>query len=187
MIVSRIATSRKGSHSELGREEVLVLLGRTSGSHSKLRRPAALRTCQKCRCSGPAQSPCVRNSGGGPTHVYFNSPCRPGDADVRSSLRRSQPHLHHIFLHRGPFKLEWKDIPGGPEVKNLPANAGDVSLIPGPGRSDMPRGSRAHVLQLVKPAAHLGAGAPTATRRPHAAVRRDPVCSSEDSAQPKQK
>ena len=159
MTVYRIATFMKWRHSELGREAVLFRLGRTSGTHSKLRRPAALGTCQKCRCSGPAQSPCVRNSGGGPTHVCFNSPCRPGDADVRSSLRRSQPHLHPSFLHRGPFKLEWKDFHGGPEVKNLPADAGDVSLIPGPGRSDMPRGNRAHVLQLLKPA-HLRAVAP---------------------------
>ena len=28
-----------------------------------------------------------------------------------------------------------EDFPGGPVVKNLPANAGDVSLIPGLGRS----------------------------------------------------
>ena len=27
------------------------------------------------------------------------------------------------------------DFPGGPEVKNLPTNAGDTSSIPGPGRS----------------------------------------------------
>ena len=32
-------------------------------------------------------------------------------------------------------------FPGGPVVKNLPVNAGDVSLVPGPGRSHMPRGS----------------------------------------------
>ena len=28
-----------------------------------------------------------------------------------------------------------RDVPGGPVVKKLPANAGDTSLIPGPGRS----------------------------------------------------
>ena len=31
------------------------------------------------------------------------------------------------------------DFPGGAVVKNLPANAGDTGLIPGPGRSHMPR------------------------------------------------
>ena len=32
-----------------------------------------------------------------------------------------------------------KDFPGGAVVKNPPANAGDTGLIPGPGRSHMPR------------------------------------------------
>ena len=31
------------------------------------------------------------------------------------------------------------DFPGGAVVKNLPANAGDMGSIPGPGRSHMPR------------------------------------------------
>ena len=31
-----------------------------------------------------------------------------------------------------------RDFPGGAVVKNLPANAGDMALIPGPGRSHMP-------------------------------------------------
>ena len=30
------------------------------------------------------------------------------------------------------------DIPGGAVVKNLPANAGDTGLSPGPGRSHVP-------------------------------------------------
>ena len=33
-----------------------------------------------------------------------------------------------------------RDFPGGPVVKNLPANAGDVGLIPSPGRLHMPWG-----------------------------------------------
>ena len=32
-----------------------------------------------------------------------------------------------------------RDFPGGAVVKNLPANAGDTGLNPGPGRSHMPR------------------------------------------------
>ena len=45
------------------------------------------------------------------------------------------------------FTFEWQktqntrtkhqDFPGGPVVKNLPANAGDTGLIPNPGRSHM--------------------------------------------------
>ena len=30
------------------------------------------------------------------------------------------------------------NFPGGPVVRNLPANAGDMGLVPGPGRSHMP-------------------------------------------------
>ena len=33
------------------------------------------------------------------------------------------------------------DFPGGPVVRSLPANAGDMGWIAGPGRSNMLRGS----------------------------------------------
>ena len=36
------------------------------------------------------------------------------------------------------FKNFKRDFPGGAVVKNLPANAGDTSSSPGPGRSHMP-------------------------------------------------
>ena len=42
------------------------------------------------------------------------------------------------------------DFPGGPVVKNPPANAGDMNLIPGPGRSHM---LRPHALQWLGPCA----------------------------------
>ena len=42
-------------------------------------------------------------------------------------------------------------FPCGPVVKNLPANAGDMGSIPGPGILHMPRGRKAQVLQLLKP------------------------------------
>ena len=37
--------------------------------------------------------------------------------------------------------LKWihRDVPGGAVVKNVPANAGEMGLSPGPGRSHMPR------------------------------------------------
>ena len=44
------------------------------------------------------------------------------------------------------------DFPGGLVVKNLPANAGDMGSIPGPGRSHMPQSNEARVPQLLKPA-----------------------------------
>ena len=36
------------------------------------------------------------------------------------------------------YKIK-QDFPGGPVAKNLPANAGDMGLIPGPGRFYMPQ------------------------------------------------
>ena len=36
------------------------------------------------------------------------------------------------------IKASTKDLPGGSVVKNPPANAGDTSSIPSPGRSHMP-------------------------------------------------
>ena len=49
--------------------------------------------------------------------------------------------------------MEAKDFPGGTMDKNLPASAGDVGLIPGPGRFHMPRSlcSWAHELQQERP------------------------------------
>ena len=44
-------------------------------------------------------------------------------------------------IHRGchaTFKNLKEDFPGGPVVKNLPANAGDMGSSPGLGRSHMP-------------------------------------------------
>ena len=38
-----------------------------------------------------------------------------------------------------PQKKKMRDFPGGAVVKNLPANAGDTFLSPGPGGSHMPR------------------------------------------------
>ena len=40
------------------------------------------------------------------------------------------------------------DFLGSPMVRNLPANAGDVGLIPDPGKSHMLWGSWAHMPQL---------------------------------------
>ena len=43
-------------------------------------------------------------------------------------------------------------------VESLPANAGDIGLILGPGRFHMPRGSLVHAAQLLSP--HPTAHAP---------------------------
>ena len=41
------------------------------------------------------------------------------------------------------------DFPGGPVVKSLPTNAGDMGSIPGLGRSHMPWDNQADVPQLL--------------------------------------
>ena len=38
-------------------------------------------------------------------------------------------------------KIDTQDFPGGSMVKNLPANAGDLGLIPGLGRYNLPQHS----------------------------------------------
>ena len=45
------------------------------------------------------------------------------------------------------------DFPSGPVVKNLPCNARDTSLIPGPGRSHMPLSKEACMPQRLSPCA----------------------------------
>ena len=48
------------------------------------------------------------------------------------------------YIHRMEYNLALRKkegFPGGAVVKNPPANAGDTGLIPGPGRSHMPRSS----------------------------------------------
>ena len=44
-----------------------------------------------------------------------------------------------------------RDFPGGPVVKNPPANAGDMNSIPGPGRSHMLWVNLACATQILKP------------------------------------
>ena len=47
------------------------------------------------------------------------------------------------------FKNEGQGFPGGSVVKDLPANAADMGLSPGPGRSHMPQSNKARVPQLL--------------------------------------
>ena len=39
------------------------------------------------------------------------------------------------------YQIKYRDFPGGPVVKNPPANAGAMGSISDPGRSHMPRGN----------------------------------------------
>jgi len=49
-------------------------------------------------------------------------------------LGENEKYIFYFYL-----KKSKEDFPGGPVVKNPPANAGDVGLIPGPERFHMPR------------------------------------------------
>ena len=61
--------------------------------------------------------------------------------------------LREIKSESSTLKLHSLGFPGGPEIKNVPANAGDTGSIPGPEdstghRATMePVGSRAHELR----------------------------------------
>ena len=54
-------------------------------------------------------------------------------------------------------KKPWEGFPGGSEVKNPPANAGDTSSIPDLGWFHMPRGHWACVPQLLSQCARAWA------------------------------
>ena len=46
--------------------------------------------------------------------------------------------LCKVIVNSQAPRLDGQDFPSGPVDKNLPANAGDMSSIPGPGRLHMP-------------------------------------------------
>ena len=66
------------------------------------------------------------------------------DKEVTTHTVRYQivSYLEELFVLLVFYRLlPRKDLPGGPVVKNSPANAGDMGSIPGPGRLHMPRSS----------------------------------------------
>ena len=72
------------------------------------------------------------------------------------------------------------DFPGGPVVKNPPANAGDTGLSPHLGRRHMPQGKQARAPQLLKPMvsrAHAPQQENPQQREPHAPQLERSPCS----------
>ena len=47
--------------------------------------------------------------------------------------------IYQVSQRRERSKMGGRDFPAGPVVENLPANAGDMGSIPGPGRFHVPR------------------------------------------------
>ena len=92
-------------------------------------------------------------------------------------------------------------FPGGSVVRSLPANAGNMGLVPGPGRSHMPQSNYAREPQLLGPARATAcarqqgkplqreAHTPQPESSPRAALLARAAgkspCSNEDSAQQK--
>ena len=76
------------------------------------------------------------------------------------------------------------DFPGGIVVKNLAANTGEMSLIPGLGRFHMLRSNYAPVPQLLKPT-HPRARAPNLRVAPTHCSQRKPTQSNKDPVQQK--
>ena len=97
------------------------------------------------------------------------------------------------------FLIKYRDFPGGPVVKNLPANAGDMGSTPGPG-ARIPHASgqlnlvhrnhwagfpRARTGQQEKPPKWEACALATGEQPPFATTREKITCSNEHSAQPK--
>ena len=65
----------------------------------------------------------------------------PGKSPSKLAFNPSTPSWKTFMSDLGFTKRWVKDFPGGPVVKNPPANAGDTSSIPGPGSDHTPRGN----------------------------------------------
>ena len=68
-----------------------------------------------------------------------------GEKEIKTTMR------HHFTATKKTMLKKKGDFPGGPLVKNLPANAGDMGSIPASGRFHMQQSNRSHELQLLKP------------------------------------
>ena len=63
--------------------------------------------------------------------------------------RKYKKFLHFNNKKQTTLSKMGRDFPGGAVVKNLPDNAGDKDLNPGPGRSHMPWSNWARAPQLL--------------------------------------
>ena len=68
------------------------------------------------------------------------------DDHTKWSQSKTNVIWYHLYVES---KILHRGFPGGAVVENLPANAGDAGLSPGPGRSHMPRSNKACAPQLL--------------------------------------
>ena len=68
-----------------------------------------------------------------------------GNSDLQDEMKLPYKLASHLFfqLHLSLLSKDAsdRDFPGGPGIKNLPANAGNTGPISGQGRYDMPWGN----------------------------------------------
>ena len=108
------------------------------------------------------EMPAHRNYGGAPLRKTTE---RPSQQQGPSTAKKKQ--THNIIL---------RNFPGGLVVKNLPANAGDVGLIPGLGRTHMQWSNLAHAPQLLSVTTQSlsSTRAATTMRSPHTTMKTHP-------------
>ena len=81
-----------------------------------------------------------------------------GSQRVRHDWATEQQHIYtYLFIYiTEVLCCITRNFPGGPVVKNPPANSGNVDLIPGPGRSHTWQSSLAWVPRPLSPDSRAG-------------------------------
>ena len=69
--------------------------------------------------------------------------------------------------------MQGPDFPGGAAGKNLPASAGDMGSIPGPGRSHTPQHNQMGASQLLSPGSQSPCSAAREAQEPQQRVGAD--------------
>ena len=117
------------------------------------------------------------------THIYTHI-----HAHIDTHIHRSI-HMHTCVCtdrqqttRKSCFQSFLQEFPGGPVVKNQPANAGDLGLTPGPGRCLMLQGVRAHAHRKSHPS---GKPVHHNEEKPPPVATGKSVRSNKDPAQPK--
>ena len=72
--------------------------------------------------------------------------CKYENTKVKAKIPEKLQQIQALsFLHSRVYTKQQKknvrNFPGGPVIRNLPANSGDTGSIPGPGRVHVPQGN----------------------------------------------